>query len=108
MLIEHRTYTTRTEATRIFVTAYRDEGLPLQIPLFGAPLAFLTTEVGPLEQVVLIWQFDDFTDRLAKRAALAKIPEWTAFLGRVAPMVRHHESRLMSAVTPPNALGLPQ
>jgi len=104
MLIEHRTYTTRTEATHAFVTAYRDEGLPLQLPIFGAPLAFLTTEVGPLEQVLLIWRFADFADRKAKRVAIAALPEWTAFLGRAAPMVRHHESRLMTAVIPP---GLP-
>ncbi len=104
MLIEHRIYTTRTEATRAFVNAYRDEGLPVQMPIFGAPLAFFTTEVGPLEQVLLIWTFTDFADRKAKRAALSAVPEWTAFLGRAAPMVHHHESRLMTSVIP---LGLP-
>src|SRR6056297_721167 len=53
---------------------------------------------------LLIWTFTDFADRKAKRAALSAVPEWTAFLGRAAPMVHHHESRLMTSVIP---LGLP-
>lgn len=96
MLIEHRTYTTRTEHTKAFVARYRDEGLPIQIPIFGAPLAFLQTEVGPIEDVILIWRFADFPDRQDKRARLAALPEWGAFLRAAAPMVRAHRSRLMT------------
>ena len=100
MLIEHRIYVTRTELTKIFVQRYRDVGMPIQQAIFGVPLAFLTTEIGPIEQVILIWRFDDFEDRVRKRSTLEADPAWLAFLKEVAPMVTAHESRLMRPVLP--------
>ena len=98
MLIEHRVYTTLTESTKAFVQLYRDERLPIQEPVLGDLIGMFTTEVGALEQVFVIWRYADFADRQARRAKLAQIPEWGAFLQKAAPMVRHHENRLLNPV----------
>ena len=96
MLIEHRTYTTRTEHMRAFAERYVAEGLPIQRPVLGDLMGMFSTEVGPQEQVILIWRYLDFADRAARRARLHEIPEWKAFVRSTAHMVVAHENRLLN------------
>src|SRR5215216_842975 len=38
--------------------------------------AFLHTEIGPLNEIVHIWEYDDLADRTRKRAEAAKETNW--------------------------------
>lgn len=98
MLIEHRIYTTKTEFAHEFPRRYLAEGIPIQRPVLGDLVAFLVPEVGPQEELVVIWRYKDFNDRTARRKQLSEIPDWRAFVASTAPMVLRHENRLMRSV----------
>jgi hypothetical protein len=95
MIVELRLYNTVTGRTREFVALYKAEGLPIQQPVQGNLLGFYVHEFGPMEQVVMLWGYGDHAERERRRSELDRIPAWREFLGKVAPMVRAHESRLL-------------
>lgn len=74
MLIEMRTYQLRpatlAEAERRF-----GEALPAREK--HSPLAaFWHSEIGPLNQIIHVWTYDDFEHRSRVRAAAAREPGW--------------------------------
>ena len=79
MLIDLRTYTLRVGTVRDFLAQYAREGLEVQRRHLGAPLGYYTTEVGDVNQVVHIWQYQDAGDRERRRAALEADPDWLAY-----------------------------
>jgi hypothetical protein len=46
----------------------------------------------------LIWEYESYEDRTAKRDELFKIPAWMAFLKKAAPMVQSEKNHLMTSV----------
>ena len=63
MIVDLRTYTLQVGAMRDFLALYAREGLEVQRRHLGAPVGYYTTEVGDLNQVVHIWQYEDAADR---------------------------------------------
>ena len=74
MIIEMRTYTLRpgtvAEAEERF-----GQALPVR-EKFSKLAAFWHTEVGPLNQIIHVWQYDSFEQRVQVRAAAAKAEGW--------------------------------
>ena len=79
MIIDLRTYTLRVGTVRDFLALYAKDGLEVQRRHLGQPLGYYTTEVGELNEVVHIWQYEDATDREQRRAALESDPQWLAY-----------------------------
>ncbi len=79
MIIEMRTYTLRpgtlAEAEKRF-----GEALPNR-EKHGKLAAFWHTEVGPLNQIIHLWCYDNFEHRNAVRTAAMKGPGWPPALG---------------------------
>lgn len=98
MLIDMRLYNTVTGMTQRFIDLYVADGLPIQRRHCGDPVGFYAHEFGPQEQVVLLWRYASFADREAKRAALDQEAGWLNFLTEAAPLMRHHETRLLRPV----------
>ena len=98
MLIDHRTYTCRPGTLRKQVELYEKYGLKSQTRHFGEPLAWLITETGDVNTYVHIWVYDSFEDRVKKRTALFKDPEWLVYLeeNAKAGFLIKQESKLMS------------
>jgi len=59
-------------------------------------VGFWSTEIGELNQVVHIWAYDDLAHRAEVRAAVAKEPEWQAFLGKIHPLLLRMESKILT------------
>lgn len=95
MIVEMRIYTIYVGQAPAFVRLYETDGLPVQMPVCGAPLGMYQTEFGPMSQVILLWGYADHADRDARRAELMGKPEWMAFLKAAAPLVQGEESRLL-------------
>lgn len=98
MLTELRIYTAHTGMGAAFANLYREEGLPIQLPVGGKLAGFYRTEVGDPNQVILIWEYESYEDRLARRAELFKIPAWMDFLKKAAPMIQGEENKLLNPV----------
>ncbi len=98
MLTELRIYNTHPGMAGVFAKLYEEEGLPIQLPVGAALKGFYKTEVGDPNQVVLIWEYESYEDRTAKRDELFKIPAWMAFLKKAAPMVQSEKNHLLTSV----------
>ena len=100
MIIDHRTYSLHPGKLNKWVELYEKRGLPVQQRHLGRLIGFFVTEVGPLNQVVFMWAYDDMGDRERRRAAMAKDPDWQDFLARVEQLgaLQHQENKLLAPV----------
>ncbi len=98
MIIDHRTYTLKPGTLPLYVKAYVDEGHAIQIGHLGKPLGWYTChDIGPLNQIVHLWQYDDLADRERRRAAMMADPAWLAYLAKVVPYMDHQETKILRA-----------
>lgn len=82
MIVDHRTYTFQPTKLNKWLELYENYGLPVQNKHLGSLIGFFVTEVGPLNQAVFMWRYEDMGDRERRRAAMAKDPDWQEFLRR--------------------------
>ncbi|MBI2527950.1 MAG: NIPSNAP family protein [Candidatus Rokubacteria bacterium] len=54
------------------------------------------TEIAQLNEVVHMWAFHDLNERAAKRAELAREPEWQAFLAKGSPCLAHMQAIVLN------------
>lgn len=96
MLVEQRTYTCAPGRLRDYLRLYEEYGVQVHAEILGHWLGCYVVEVGPLNQVVHLWAFSSFEDRLARRERLAADPRWKDYLARAAGLVVQQESKLLT------------
>ena len=96
MIYELRTYTTAPGKALHYLELFRTTGLPLvtrHLPMLG----YWLSDVGPLNQIVHLWAYDDFNHRMRCRAGLAGETEWQrAFIEPAFTVIMSQESRFLS------------
>lgn len=95
MIVEMRTYTTPSGKVPEFVKAYTELGASVQIPILGGLIGAFTTEIGPLNQIVHLWGYEDLGDRAKRRAELAAHKDWGAYLKAATPLLAAMENKVM-------------
>ena len=85
MILEIRTYIANVGKAPAWLDYYEKNGLPVQKRILGNLIGFFTCEIGELNKIVHLWAFELLADRAARRAAMAKEPEWHAFLKNSPP-----------------------
>lgn len=100
MLVEQRTYTIAPSKLGKWLELYETYGLPVQLKYLGNLLGFFQTELGPLNQVVHLWGYDDLNERQRRRGEMAKDPAWHEFLRRNEELgvIRDQESKILVPV----------
>lgn len=100
MIVDHRTYTCHPTKLNKWLALYETYGLPVQNRHLGRLIGFFVTEVGPLNQVVFMWGYEDMGDRERRRAAMAKDPDWQEFLKRNEELgaLQHQENKIVVPV----------
>lgn len=108
MIYEMRTYTLKPGMVAEFEARFA-VGLPHR-EKYSKLGAFWHTDIGPLNQVIHVWPYEDFQQRTEVRAAAAKDPQWPPsgirefILGQEteillpAPFMRPLEPRQMGAI----------
>lgn len=96
MIIEQRIYELKPGTMHEFLKAYEAEGLPIQSEALGGLRGYFISEVGELNRVIQLWEFDSFEERTRRRAALSGNPAWRAFLVKVVTMVVTQKNELMT------------
>jgi hypothetical protein len=95
MIHELRTYTIHPAKFKDFVALTGKVGIKLRTK-YSKLAGYWTTEIGELNQVVHIWEYENFDHRTRVRAALAKDKAWnTKFLARARPVIQHQESMVL-------------
>ena len=79
MIVELRTYTIKALHTGDFLKLYEQAALPLQKKYQGRLIGFFVSEVGPLNEVVHLWDFDSLAERERRRAEMEQDPGWALY-----------------------------
>lgn len=69
--------------------------MPVQRRHLGEPIGFFVTEVGPQDQVVHLWAYEDYADLEKRRAARNADPDWKIYLEKTKGLVVSQETKLI-------------
>jgi hypothetical protein len=92
--IEHRIYTLKPGTTHRYFELYGADGYAIH-ETHAPCVGFYYTEAGALFQVISLWQFDSFEQRLERRAELNARGDWQARLEKISPLVDRVESKFL-------------
>jgi hypothetical protein len=96
MIIEHRTYSIRLGEVGNYLDAYGEDGFALHEGHLGKCVGHYRSEVGPQSQLVMMWAFDDFNQRMERKAKLDADPAWTRLLNEeLVPRVEGIDTKLL-------------
>ena len=88
MIVEERNYTFAAADLPGFLEYYERVGVAIHSRILGHLIGYFTTEVGELNEVVHLWGFQNFEDRVVRRKALWADPDWLAFAAKAAAPLR--------------------
>jgi hypothetical protein len=95
VIVELRDYQVHTGKLTELVRLYETEGTAIQQEILGRFVGAFTTEVGELSTYTHMWAYDDFADRMERRARLAADERWKAFLPKILPLIHTQRNRIM-------------
>ncbi len=99
MIHELRTYTIQPGKAGEYVELSGSVGRPIRGDRFGKLVGYWTTEHGPLNQVVHLWEYADLAARAQARAGLAKDERWTGeYIPRSQPLLEVQENLILAPV----------
>lgn len=98
MIYDMRTYDLQLGAVPKFMDAVREVGLKVRED-HGVKLAgWYYTDIGPLNQVVHIWAYEDFAHYEKAREAFRSDPRWSGeYLPRTSGLVIRQRNQIMQA-----------
>jgi hypothetical protein len=97
MVYEMRTYTVKIGKLHEYIKHFEENGLPI-ISKYSKLVGYWYTEIGELNQIVHIWEYQGLDQRAEKRAALYSDREWLEkFLPIALTMLEKQESRILYA-----------
>jgi hypothetical protein len=97
MIHELRRYTIKPGKLADYVEKSGSVGRAIRGDRYGKLLGYWSTELGPLNQVVHIWEFADLAARTAARAGLAKDDRWVKeYLPVSGPLLEAQENMILN------------
>src|SRR5258708_7556168 len=104
MIYELRTYTVKPGALGDMIKAASTVSREIRKDDYGKLEGYWSTEIGPLNQVMHLWSYSDFSERARLRGELAKNPRWSSeYLPLIRPLMMRQDIRLLNAVKAPVA-----
>ncbi len=97
-IVDIRTYTIRPRGVPEFLRLFEELALPIALRHWGPPVAFYVSEVGPLNQVVHMWEFESLADMERCRAAIYNDPEFAKYVAATDGMIVAQEDRIVRRV----------
>ncbi|MGE0800180.1 MAG: NIPSNAP family protein [Lautropia sp.] len=95
MLVEQRTYTTVAGKINDYLALYEAEGMAIQKRILQRMVGYYRTEIGPLNQVVHMWAYQDLNERAERRGQLAADKGWQAYAEKMRPLLITMESKIL-------------
>lgn len=96
MIHELRTYAIHPGKLATYVERSGAVGRAIRGDRYGKLLGYWTTELGPLNQVVHLWEYADLAARTEARAGLAKDERWVnEYLPLSTPLLERQENLIL-------------
>lgn len=97
MIHELRTYAVKPGKLAQYVEQSGAIGRPIRGDRYGRLCGYWTTELGPLNQVVHLWEYADLAARAQARAGLARDERWVReYLPVSAPLLEWQENMILT------------
>lgn len=97
MIVDHRTYTLHPGKTNEYLELYEKHGFAIQTKHLGQPVGYFASEIGPMNQIVHIWKYQNLAERDERRARMAADPGWSAYVKLVQPLILLQETKILKA-----------
>jgi NIPSNAP len=95
VIVEQRDYHVITGKLNELVKLYETEGIELQQSYLGNLIGVFTTDIGALSTYTSMWGYESFAAREERRAKLQADDRWTAFLGKIQPLIHTQNNRIL-------------
>ena len=95
MIYEMRTYRMKVGSVAAYLKIVGDEGIEVQKGHLGMLIGYFSSDIGPLNEIVHVWAYEDLVDRERRRAALAADPLWQAVLAKIVPLIKTMENKIL-------------
>ena len=109
MIYELRTYTLKAGSIPAMLKANEDIGRPVRGDDYGKLEGYWFTDIGPLNQVMHLWSYNDMVERDKLRKELGSLEAWVKeYIPIIRPSIIKQELRFMEAhrdLVPPNDQG---
>lgn len=99
MIYDLRTYTLLPGKTKEYLAIYEREALPVQLEHLGRLIGYFTSEVGPLNQAIHIWAYEDAADRDARRGRMWGDARFEAAARNLYPLIQSQANVLMKGTS---------
>lgn len=96
-LVDHRIYTIRLRRMAEFIDVFDRLAMPVLLETLGHPLGFWTSWVGPQNQFVHLWGYDDLADYERRSRLRDAHPDFAEYLAASEPLIEAQETRLIRA-----------
>jgi hypothetical protein len=96
MIVEMRTYTLALGSTPRYFRVYGEKGLAIQKKILGHFMGYYAVEVGPLNQVIHLWAYENMEERTRRRAELWANEEWLAYVRENGSLVVKQENQILT------------
>lgn len=97
-LVDHRIYTIRLRRMGEFVEVFNRLAMPVLRETLGHPIGFWTSWVGPQNQFVHLWGYDDLADYERRSQARDAHPAFPAYLAASEHLILSQETRLIRSL----------
>ena len=97
-IVDHRIYTIVPRAMPEFLKAFDQLAMPLLLKHLGEPLAFYTSSIGPLNQVVHLWGYESLDDMEKRSMARDSDPDFGAYLQATRHLIVAQETCIIRPV----------
>lgn len=97
MVVDFRAYTLKVGTVQAFLDLFQNEGLEPQQRILGNFMGLYRTEIGDINQIVMMFGYADAGERERRRAALYRDPAFAAYLKKARELILEQEVRLLVA-----------
>ncbi|MGB3067914.1 MAG: NIPSNAP family protein [Ottowia sp.] len=102
-LIDHRTYTIALRKMPEFLDVFNRLAMPVLMETLGHPLGFWTSFVGPQNQFVHLWAYQDLADYERRCQARDTHPDFPAYMKASGHLITAQHTQLIRAASMPMA-----
>ena len=95
MIVEQRIYTLCTGGVQEYVRVYNELGRAVQVEILGKLLGFYQYEIGELNQLMFLWEFDSLDERARRRQVLMTDARFKQFRDATRHLLVRQDNRLL-------------
>lgn len=99
--VDHRIYTIALRKMPEFLDVFNRLAMPVLMETLGHPLGFFTCVVGPQNQFIHLWAYEDLADYERRCRARDTHPAFPAYLAASGHLITAQETRLIRAADMP-------